>query len=79
GFGAAQIVYGTLADRFGRRVVLLVGLGIYVAASLMATVSSSFDTMMVARVLQGVGAAGTRVLAVSIVRDCYSGRQMARV
>lgn len=79
GFGAAQIVYGTLADRFGRRVVLLVGLAIYVAASLMATVASSFDTMMIARVLQGIGAAGTRVLAVSIVRDCYSGRQMARV
>nr|WP_170182221.1 multidrug effflux MFS transporter [Phreatobacter stygius] len=79
GFGAAQIVYGTLADRFGRRIVLLTGLGIYVAASLMATFADTFDTMMIARVLQGVGAAGTRVLAVSIVRDCYSGRQMARV
>jgi DHA1 family bicyclomycin/chloramphenicol resistance-like MFS transporter len=79
GFGAAQIVYGTLADRFGRKPVLLAGLVIYVLASAAATFSTTFETMMAARVAQGIGAAGTRVLAVSIVRDCYSGRQMARV
>jgi MFS transporter, DHA1 family, multidrug resistance protein len=79
GFGAAQIVYGPMADRFGRKPVLLVGFAIYTLASLLAMFSGSFDTMMVARVLQGVGAASTRVLAVSIVRDCYSGRKMAQV
>ncbi|AMJ62228.1 MFS transporter [Bosea sp. PAMC 26642] len=79
GFGVSQIVYGTLSDRFGRRPVLLFGLAVYVAASIAASLSSSFEAMMLARVLQGVGAAATRVLAVSIVRDCYSGRDMARV
>lgn len=79
GFGAAQIVYGPLADRFGRKPVLLVGLGIYTLASLVAMFSGSFDTMLAARVVQGIGAASTRVLAVSIVRDCYSGRKMAQV
>lgn len=79
GFGVAQIIYGTLSDRFGRRPVLLTGLSIYVVASVFAAFSGSFEIMMAARVLQGVGAAATRVLAVSIVRDCYSGRDMARV
>lgn len=79
GFGVAQIVYGTLSDRFGRRPVLLFGLGLYVLASIAAAFSGSFEAMMWARVAQGIGAAATRVLAVSIVRDCYSGRDMARV
>lgn len=79
GFGVAQIIYGTLSDRFGRRPVLLTGLAIYVAASVVASFAGSFEAMMLARVLQGIGAAASRVLAVSIVRDCYSGRDMARV
>ncbi len=79
GFGGAQIIYGTLSDRYGRRPVLIVGLVLYTVASVAAMFAPSFAVMMVARVLQGVGAAATRVLATSIVRDCYSGRQMARV
>lgn len=79
GFGAAQIIYGPLADRFGRRNVLLVGLGIYSLASVLAIFSGSMTTMLVARVIQGIGAAATRIIAVAVVRDCYSGRQMARV
>lgn len=79
GFGGAQIIYGPLADRFGRKPVLLFGIALYTAASLWAALSTSFEAMMAARVLQGVGAAATRVLAVTIVRDCYSGATMARV
>jgi DHA1 family bicyclomycin/chloramphenicol resistance-like MFS transporter len=57
----------------------LTGLSLYVAFSLLAALSRSFEMMLVARMLQGVGAAASRVLAVSIVRDCYAGRKMARV
>ena len=79
GFGLAQIVYGPLSDRFGRKIPLLTGLVIYIVFSLVAAASQSLEVLLVARVLQGIGAAGTRVLAVSIVRDCYAGSQMARV
>lgn len=79
GFGVSQIFYGTISDRYGRRPVLLFGLTVYVLASIGAALSNSFETMMIARVVQGIGAAATRVLVVSIVRDCYSGRDMARV
>jgi MFS transporter, DHA1 family, multidrug resistance protein len=78
-FGASQIVYGPLADRFGRKPVLIAGLGIYVATSALAASAWSFETLLLARACQGIGSAATRVLVVSIVRDCYAGNQMARV
>ncbi len=79
GFGAAQIVYGPLADRFGRKPVLLTGLAIYVVFSIVSALAGSLEALILARMAQGVGAAATRVLATSIVRDCYAGTQMARV
>lgn len=79
GFGVAQLVYGPISDRYGRKPVLLIGLAVFVAASVLAAFASSFEALLAARILQGVGAAVSRVLTISIVRDCYSGRRMARV
>ena len=79
GFGLGQIVYGPLADRFGRKPVLLVTLAGFVAASVFAAGAQTFPALLVARLLQGLMSASTRVLAVAIVRDSYSGRQMARI
>ncbi len=79
GFGAAQIFYGTLADRFGRKRMLQAGTSIYIVFSLVVAFSSSFEMLLTARALQGVGAAASRTLVISIVRDRFSGRQMARV
>ena len=79
GFGAAQLIYGPLADRYGRKPVLMVGLTLYVLFSILAAFAPSFELLIAARVGTGLGAAALRVLAVSIVRDRYSGRTMARV
>jgi DHA1 family bicyclomycin/chloramphenicol resistance-like MFS transporter len=79
GFGVTQIIYGPLADRYGRKPVLMAGLGLYVVFSVLAAFSTSFELLIAARVGTGIGAAALRVLAVSIVRDRYSGRAMARV
>ncbi|MBX7198125.1 MAG: multidrug effflux MFS transporter [Rhodospirillaceae bacterium] len=79
GFGGAQLIFGTLSDRFGRRPILLAGLAGYFVFSVMSALAGSFESMMVARVIQGICAAATRVLAISIVRDRFAGRQMARV
>ncbi len=79
GFGVAQLAYGSLADRYGRKPVLMVGLSLYTVFAALCAFSTSFEMLLVARFLTGLGAASTRVLSVSIVRDCYSGRQMARV
>ncbi|WP_062211303.1 multidrug effflux MFS transporter [Aureimonas sp. AU12] len=79
GFGVAQIAYGTLSDRFGRRPVLLFGLGVYVLASIAAIFSPTFGVLLFWRLVQGIGAAATRVIAVSVVRDCFGGARMASV
>ena len=79
GFGLGQLVYGPLADRYGRRPILLFTLAGFVGASVFAAASTTFVAMLGARVLQGTMSASTRVLAVAIVRDSYSGRRMARV
>lgn len=79
GFGVTQIIYGPLADRFGRRPVITGGLLLYVITSLIATFADTFPTMIAARTIQGMAAGSTRVLAISIIRDCYAGRYMARI
>lgn len=78
-FGVGQLVYGPLADRYGRRPVLLATMGVYALMSFIAAHAGSFDLLLVARGLQGFAAASTRVLSISIIRDCYAGRRMARV
>src|ERR1700726_4980562 len=79
GFGAGQFVMGPLSDRFGRRPVLLGGMTVYFVASVLAISAPSFETLLLARALQGLGTSATRVIATSIVRDCYAGRRMASV
>jgi MFS transporter, DHA1 family, multidrug resistance protein len=79
GFGVGQFIMGPLSDRFGRRAVLVDGMALYCIASVVAIAASSFETLLLARMLQGLGTSATRVIATSIVRDCYAGRRMASV
>ncbi|MHC9420058.1 multidrug effflux MFS transporter [Sphingomonas citri] len=78
GFGLGQLLYGPLADRYGRRPVLIVTIAGFVGASVFAASAATFPALLGARLLQGLMSASTRVLAVAIVRDTASGRQMAR-
>ena len=79
GSGLGQIFFGPLSDAFGRRRVLLGGIGLYGALSLVAALSISLPMLFVARALQGIGSAATAVLTRAIIRDRYSGAVMARV
>ncbi len=79
GFGFGQLFTGPLSDRFGRRPVLMAGIILYSAAGVLALLAPSLDMLLLARLLQGLGTSATRVIATSIVRDCYSGRRMASV
>jgi DHA1 family bicyclomycin/chloramphenicol resistance-like MFS transporter len=79
GFGAAQPIFGPLADRFGRRAPLLVGLAIYIGCAFAATFAPNFAVLLALRFAQGLGAASTRVIATAVIRDRFSGRDMAEV
>ncbi len=79
GLGIGQLIHGPLSDHVGRRPVMLAALGIYAAAGLAAASSTSFALLLVARFAGAVAVAATRVVTVATVRDCYSGRPMARV
>ncbi|WP_051630530.1 multidrug effflux MFS transporter [Afifella pfennigii] len=79
GFGAAQLAWGPLSDRFGRKPVLLVGLVIYGLGALAAGLATGFSMLLACRLIQGIGAAATRVVAISVVRDVFGGRRMASV
>ncbi len=79
GFAVAQLAYGPLADRFGRKAPMLAGLGIYIVAAFLAAFSPTFVALLTLRFVQGIGSAASRVITVSIIRDVFGGRQMAEV
>ncbi len=79
GLGLGSFVAGPLSDALGRRPVIMGGAVLYCAASLAASVAGSLEAVLAARVIQGLGAAGPRIVSVAIVRDLYAGRQMARI
>ena len=79
GMAFSQIVYGPLSDSFGRRNAVFLGLGIYLAGTALCLVAESLSVLIAGRIVQGVGAAGPRIIANAIIRDRYSGRPMARV
>lgn len=79
GLGLPQLLYGPISDRYGRRGPLLFGLTIYVAAAFAASFAPSFEVLLALRFIQGIGAASTRVIAVSFIRDVFGGRAMAEV
>ena len=79
GYGVAQLFFGPLSDRFGRRTILLGALAGYMFAAVMSVFASSFSLLLAARMLQGVCTAASRVAIMASVRDRYSGTRMAEV
>ncbi len=79
GFAIGQIFYGPLSDFIGRRPAIILALAIFIAGSLISVASSSFDALLFSRFLQGLGAAGPKIIVVALIRDTCEGRAMARV
>lgn len=74
-----QLVYGPIADRFGRRPVLLGATSLYVAASVLCALAPSIALLLVARVIQAVGASAGSVVGRAVVRDIWGPRDSARI
>lgn len=78
GFACAQVFYGPLSDRHGRRPVLLAALGIYLVATFACALAPSIEPLIAARFMQAVGGSGASVLARTVVRDMYEGSRVGR-
>jgi MFS transporter, DHA1 family, multidrug resistance protein len=78
-FGLGQLVWGPVADRIGRRPVLITGLLLYTAASIGSAAAGSIETLVLWRTLQGATMAAAVVCARAIVRDLYEPREGARI
>lgn len=72
-YGGSQLFYGPLADRFGRRPIILIGMVIFALGSIVAMFSSSLDVLVIASGLQGLGAGVGGVMSRTVPRDLYSG------
>jgi DHA1 family bicyclomycin/chloramphenicol resistance-like MFS transporter len=79
GLGAGQILFGPVADRYGRKPAVLIGLGIYAAGAIGSGFAPTLEVMLVLRFLMGVGAASPRAMSLAIARDRFEGDAMTRV
>lgn len=78
GLAGGQLVYGPLSDRYGRRPVLIAGLGLYLAGLLLALLAPNITVLVIARVLQSLGACSTLVIGRAMVRDVSASTDAAR-
>ena len=78
-FAVAQLVYGPLSDRLGRRPVLLAGLGLFGVGNLLCLTASSIDALIAGRVVQAVGGCAGLVLSRAVIRDLYGREQSASI
>ncbi|AKT39634.1 Bcr/CflA family multidrug efflux MFS transporter [Chondromyces crocatus] len=79
GLAVGQLAYGPLADRFGRRLPLLAGLGLYIAASLVCAVTTNLPALATARFIQALGGCSGMVISRTVVRDHFDERGSARL
>ncbi|WP_111495043.1 multidrug effflux MFS transporter [Marinobacter bohaiensis] len=79
GLAVGQFLYGPIADRYGRKPVLYFGFTLYLLGCVAGALAGSVTTLILARALQGLGAATGQVIPRAIVRDRFSGAQAARV
>ncbi len=79
GFAIGQLVVGPLSDSYGRRPVIHFSYGLFCIGTTLSLFAANFEVLLLGRLLQGLGMAGPRIIAVAIVRDGFEGRAMARI
>lgn len=79
GLGIGTFVTGPISDAFGRKPVVYAGCAVYVVGAALAYSGQSLEMVLAARVMQGLGMSGPRVVTMAIIRDLFAGRQMAKI
>ena len=79
GFSAGMLVYGPLSDRFGRKKLLLIGIVIYILATLGCILANQIEQLQFFRLLQAIGGASASVLSRALVRDLFSNAEIPKI
>jgi DHA1 family bicyclomycin/chloramphenicol resistance-like MFS transporter len=79
GLAAGQLVFGPLSDSVGRRPAITLGAVLFAIGGLVCAMAPTFEVLIAGRLLQGIGAAGPRIVTVALIRDRFEGAAMARV
>ena len=78
GLAVAQLFFGPITDRFGRKSVLYASVAVYILGAVGSALAPTLPLLLVARFVWGIGAAGARVVATAVARDLFEGVEMAR-
>jgi DHA1 family bicyclomycin/chloramphenicol resistance-like MFS transporter len=79
GMGLGTLVAGPLSDSVGRKRAIIGFVGLYIVGAIAAAMATTIEMLLLARLVQGLGAAGPRIVSIALVRDLYEGRTMARI
>ncbi len=79
GLGFGQLIFGPLSDSFGRKPLVYFGFIVFIIGSIICVTTKNFDMMILGRIIQGIGLSSPRSLALSMIRDSYSGDYMAKI
>jgi len=79
GMGVGTLFAGPISDATGRKIAITGGFALYIIGAVLAWRAQSIEMLLLARFLQGLGAAGPRIVSLALIRDLYQGREMARV
>ncbi|MDH3229890.1 MAG: MFS transporter, partial [Alphaproteobacteria bacterium] len=79
GLAFGTMIYGPISDSTGRKPAIYAGFALFILGCLLSVAATSFPVMLAGRFLQGLGAAGPRIVAIALVRDGHQGRAMARI
>ncbi|TDQ66626.1 DHA1 family bicyclomycin/chloramphenicol resistance-like MFS transporter [Maritalea mobilis] len=78
GFGLSQLFYGPLSDAIGRRNTAFIGILIFFVPVALASFVTDFNSLLALRLVQGLGAGASRVIAFAVVRDVFEGKKLAK-
>lgn len=79
GMGIGTLFAGPISDAYGRKPVIVAGFALFSIGAALASVAQSLELLLAARVLQGLGVAAPRIVPIALIRDLYSGREMASI